>query len=344
MKFLAQIFRYFYSTEITSSENQLRKDFGDFPPKPLNGDCQSGNFTIVRVRGIGEHIHFVVIMKRFIEGAGNEDTLSTTIKNQMPGGIAKFKRFGERKKIGYRVLLWILLGVLFIAKILKLIRMNQHGENIIGYFVPFRKDEFEIVINMRSVEKYGRDVASVITHEHIHLIQNKEKYITNYSREVSFSDEQLFTKTAQSNKILPRLKYILERHEVEARLNEIVVSFYRTHNNLPLSISGFFALLAASKKLGWLVSKSLTLSNVKIGSPFAEFVERDKIQAADLELVLLNMHVEHMLLFITEVLPVMYGNLLKYYGNDALSHNFMSQISRPNFYDRLYALPVTEPI
>ena len=52
---------------------------------------------------------------------------------------------------------------------------------------------------------------------------------------------------------------------------------------------------------------------------------------------------ELLLRFITEVLPVMYGNLLRYYGDDVVSSKFLSQISRPNFYDELYALSATAP-
>ncbi len=66
MKLLDRTFRYFYSTEVMTSVCQLREDFGDFPPKPLGGNGLPGHFTTVRVRGIGEHIHFAVMMKRLV--------------------------------------------------------------------------------------------------------------------------------------------------------------------------------------------------------------------------------------------------------------------------------------
>ena len=40
--------------------------------------------------------------------------------------------------------------------------------------------------------------------------------------------------------------------------------------------------------------------------------------------------------YITEVLSVMYGNLLKYYGDDAAGCSYLKDIARPNFYDELY--------
>ncbi len=60
-------------------------------------------------------------------------------------------------------------------------------------------------------------------------------------------------------------------------------------------------------------------------------------------MVLLSMPDGLTLRFITEVMPVMYGNLLKYYGDDVMSSKFLAQIARPNLYDELYAFPATAP-
>lgn len=342
MKLLDRAFRYFYSTEVMASECQLRKDFGDFPPKPLCCDGLTGHFTTVRVRGIGEHIHIAVMMKRLVEGAADGDSLSPTFRNQM-ADVLTLKLFSGPTGIRKKVLLWIGLGAIFVASSLNLIRMAPKGMNSLGFFAPIRREEYEIVIKVRRVAKAGLDAASMISHEHIHLLQHKDEHITAASRNVIWPDDQLFTETARANKILPHLKYILESKEVEARLHELVVSFYRAHKSLPLSAPSFLALLAASKQLGWLVSETLMLANVDFGPVFAEVVERDKMQARDLEMVLLSMPDHLMLRFITEVLPIMYGNLLMYYGDGVVSRKFLSRISRPNFYDELYALSGTAP-
>jgi hypothetical protein len=34
----------------------------------------------------------------------------------------------------------------------------------------------------------------------------------------------------------------------------------------------------------------------------------------------------------------MYGNLLRYYGDEAASESYLKDIDRPNFYDELYGL------
>lgn len=341
VKLLDQIIRHFYSTEVTTSECQLKKDFGEFPPNPLRGDGLTGQFTTVRVRGIGENLHFAIMVKRLMEGAADADSLSSTIKEVMSEKLEGFKYFGGSKSIGRGMLMWVALAAAFLASAFKLIKTNRQGINSLGFFMPVRKEECEIVLKVEQISKEKLDAASMISHEHIHLLQHKEKHITTHSRDVSWPDERLFTETARASNIFPYLKYILERREVEARLHELVVSFYRTHKNLPLSPPSFLALLAASKQLGWLVSETLTDANVDFGPVLAEVIERDTMQAKDLKMVLLSMPDDLVLKFITEVLPVMYGNLLMYYGDDAMSRDFLFQISRPNFYDQLYALPAS---
>lgn len=343
MPLLSRPIRYFYSTEKRTSEAQLRQDFGDFPPKPLDGSGLTGEFITVRVRGIGEHFHHVVMIKRLVEGAANMDTLTLSIRNHMPEDLAAFKKFGQTNGIGKKMQLWIGLAAVFVARFLKLTRMAPQSLNSLGFYAPFRKDEHEIVIKVGRVAKKRLDIAAMISHEHIHLLQHKSENAEPHSRNARWSDDQLFTDFARANAILPHLKYILEKHEVEARLHEVVVSFYRAHKDLPFSVPSFLALLASGRQFGDLISETLTAANVDFGPVLGEFTDRDKMQARDLELVLLSMPHELTLRFITEVLPVMYGNLLKYYGDGDASRNFLTQIRRPNFYDELYSLPAAMP-
>lgn len=256
----------------------------------------------------------------------------------MPGELASLTHFGGSKSAAKKTLIWIALATIFVASTLKLIRTSRQGMSSLGYFAPLRKEEYEIVLNIGRITKTGLDASSMISHEHIHLLQHKGNPVTEHSRGVSWPDDQLFTESARANKILPHIKYLLERNEVEARLHELVLSFYRMQKNLPLNIPSFLALLASSKQVGWLVSETLTEAKAGFGPVLTEFIERDRMQAKDLEIVFLSLPEDQLYRFITEVLPVMYGNLLKYYGDNAASHKFLSQITRPNFYDQLYTL------
>jgi len=64
-----------------------------------------------------------------------------------------------------------------------------------------------------------------------------------------------------------------------------------------------------------------------------------------MEAILLKINSIDMLYrFISEVLAVMYGNLLKYYGDSISSEAFLHLIERPNLYDELYVITDTEPV
>ena len=131
------------------------------------------------------------------------------------------------------------------------------------------------------------------------------------------------------------LLYLLEKNEVEARLHESVLSFYRVHHQLPVTVSAFLGLLASSQQFGWLVTGILELLGVTFHRDLGKYPERDAMYAEQLEVVLMAIKTRELQCrYITEVLPVMYGNLLKYYGDDA--GNYLKDIERPNFYDDLY--------
>ena len=64
MSILSLIFEPFYSVEVRESEQQLHRDFGEYPPKPLlQRNKQKLLFNVVRVRGIGKFFSFIRKMK-----------------------------------------------------------------------------------------------------------------------------------------------------------------------------------------------------------------------------------------------------------------------------------------
>lgn len=193
------------------------------------------------------------------------------------------------------------------------------------------KGKLEIII------KAGRHLhksdASTVSHEHIHLLQHKNP--ESHSRYVR-SPQALISEKGLA---LPFILYLLEKMEVEARLHESVLSFYRTNHQLPVTVPAFLGLLASSQQFGWLVTDNLELMDVTFHREHETYRERDAMFAEQLEWVLMYIKTPELKCrFITEVLPVMYGNLLKYYGADA--GNYLKEIERPNFYDNLYGAQV----
>lgn len=68
MKLLNAIISPYYSIERRSCVGQLRDDFGNFPPTPLRCDGLSGEFDVVRTRGIGDIWHTLIVFKRMLLG------------------------------------------------------------------------------------------------------------------------------------------------------------------------------------------------------------------------------------------------------------------------------------
>ena len=86
VKLLARLVRPVYSVEKRSSKEQLRDDFGDFPPAPLRCENLSGDFYLVRTRGIGEIYHMLVMVKRMMRGMGSDaQALSPEVMNLVGG-------------------------------------------------------------------------------------------------------------------------------------------------------------------------------------------------------------------------------------------------------------------
>lgn len=133
--------------------------------------------------------------------------------------------------------------------------------------------------------------------------------------------------------------YLFERVEVEARLHDIIVSFYRAKKELPLEINKFYALLAGSNQFGRLIVTALLPHNIITSNEIQAFKDRDASQSEQFELMLISIKLKSnsmLLKYITEVMPIMYGNLISYYGDEKSSFKIMSQIARPNLYDMLY--------
>ena len=338
MKLLTHLVRSFYSVEKKSSEEQLREDFGDFPPAPLHCQSLAGEFNVVRTRGIGEICHDLVMHKRMLQ-ASDYDTqsLSTDFMVSFDAdNVLELRRalnfLSRGSKFGKRVLISLMLGLMLVKKTARAARYGRKRPNALGCFVPMLKGKLEIII------KAGRHLhksdAPTVSHEHIHLLQHKNT--ENHSRHVRSPQELLSEKGLAE----PFLLYLLEKREVEARLHESVLSFYRTHHQLPVTVSAFLGLLASSQQFGWLVTDALELMDVSFPRELGTYRERDVMFAEQLEWVLMYIKTPELKCrYITEILPVMYGNLLEYYGADA--SDYFKEIERPNFYDDLYGAQVT---
>lgn len=254
----------------------------------------------------------------------------TTLRGEM-------ERFSGASPMKKRIWVFLGLSLVLVAGAWKYVRHGPNkGNRVLGLFVPMRKNELEITVRVSRHEQLKLNDAATLSHEHIHLLQHK--YTDVHARTVKNPHSLLTDKTlAFAEPELKFLLYILEKKEMEARLHELVLSFYRAHQQLPKSIFAFYGMLAANNQIGWM-AKSTFLSMKVPFEKFVEYDERENLYVEQLESVHLFMREELARKYLTEVLAVMYGNLLKYYGDRLASERFLDQIARPNYYDDLYAV------
>lgn len=335
MKLLSRIFRPYYAVDIRSSKAQLQEDFGDFPPSPLSCEALEGDFSVIRTRGIGEVYYELLVYKKMLHAIElDPQALSPEFIDSFdPNVLLSLRRLFDgpvrSSKVLKPALITLVLGLKGIELLVKGSSFANAKPRGQGAFVPVFKNESSIAIKARHFRH--KSDAAVISHEHIHLLQHRD--FESHSRHIKCPDLLLSEKALTE----PFYLYLLEKNEVEARLHECVLSFYRTHRQLPVTVPEFLGLLATSQQLGWLASGKMMLQGVAFNREMGTYPEREIMFVEQLEFVLLAIKSQELLCrFLTEVLTVMYGNLLRYYGDDAASRRLLMDIKRPNFYDDLY--------
>lgn len=339
MKIIDILTKPLYSTEIKSSRKQLQDDFGDFPPTPLHCEKLSGDFKIHRVSLIGEIYKRSRIIHKLTKISEEEfKNLSSDIsEGRTYNEIIAFQDAVRTLSIGSK---WFgnILSQLMICRTIskKLIKQakNKSTLKVKGYFNPLLDNGSQVVIKSRFNDKHWD--APVVSHEHIHLLQfrNPENHTPKAQLPDNFLSEEMRFDT--------HLLYILEKKEVEARLHEVVLSFFRAHRHLPVTVTGFLGLIASCEHCGSLIT-TLLEDEKKPYVHYEEFPAREHKMAEQLEEIFICIdRTEMACKFVTEVLPVMYGNLLKYYGSEEYSRSYMLEIKRPNFYDELYGKKSSE--
>jgi hypothetical protein len=339
VKLLNRLVRPFYSVERRSSVEQLRADFGDFPPAPLRCAGIAGELDVVRIRGIGELYYQLIMINRMLRGIESDTQLLSADFIEFFGAgdllalRSVFDAMGRRARCIKPMMIAFVLGAVGVKLAVRMIRSAHKETRTLGCFVPIRKNESNILVKVARHRKSGRGDAPTISHEHIHLLQHKDS--EGHARSAR-SPETLLTPKGLA---APFLLYLLEKKEVEARLHESVLSFYRFHKRLPVTVPEFLGLLAASRQYGEVVRWALDQSGVGFDREVEAYPEREDMYAEQLEFILIYIRTPELTCrFLTEVLPVMYGNLLRYYGDEAASESYLKDIDRPNFYDELYGL------
>lgn len=332
MKLLAPLFRRFYSVQNRSSRAQLELDFGHFPPTPLKCEDLKSSWNLMRVAGVGQAYQDLRLFRAAMKVFGRDDNAAIDWEISANKEFHFLRRIIEDLGKFPRLMpaiLWLLPILLSVRPYFSKKPAVRSQDGVGGYFNALLPNE---IVVRESRGRLGDD--GVVSHEHIHLLQHRDGEV--HSRGLQ-SPATLLSDKALT---IPQLQYFFEKREVEARLHECVLSCYRAWGHLPLTVNDFLSLLASSERLGWLVLDVLSEAPSLNVLPQKPYVEREPEFAKQLEIILLSMRTPELeRRFVSEVLPVMYANLLRYYGDRAASEHFLSQMDRPNLYDVLYAAP-----
>ena len=316
---------------------QLQEDFGVFPPAPLKCELNKSSFTIVSVRGIGGIVNDAQLTMKIMHipqaefAAHQRDSAQFSAMNEhLAAGQQAFAKatavFNEFKipALVQRILFWTM------AIKNAIVARHCRKRERIGFFQPLAGSDGLITLRI-GASKRGASMDAVLSHEHVHLLQHKFGLSTiRYLR----NPDDLIAEEFKSN---PSVLYKFQDIEVEARLHEIVLSYYRKAHALPLTIEGFLQALAGCEPMSELVEQALKSKRAQLPTRVLRYQARETVMAEDLDDILFSIKdLDSRYRFITEVLTVMYGNLLRYYGDEHSSRIFMEQIERPNLYDTLY--------
>lgn len=334
---IIEYLRRYYRCDAGTTEDQLRQDFGEFPPLPLDNQAPGGKFLVVRSRGIGTaYQDFKVYKNLYSLMESSPEQLSLDLINMLGGtdyicdmqrSLSKLNRISPALK---EVCIWTSVSMVVIRKILRRLKLGPDRSADLGAFVPMLHDESRIYISPKAHENKKIDDESTISHEHIHLLQ----YRARRGNPKCSENLEVYLETKDILNVY--LKYLLERDEVEARLHECVLSFYRENKVLPTTLSGFFGLLSSSKEFGDDYALRLQVMDVQ-WDRYRVYKERERSYAIQLtKMISYGKSLELECRFITEVLVVMYGNLLYCYGDENTGSLFLENVRRPNLYDELY--------
>lgn len=260
----------------------------DFPPYPLNSRALNGDFKIVYTAGPGRIYHS---LKTYLEYTMTpKEQWAIDLGNKVNNELDETKQSVLEAKslllslrdnflespwhaksvhivlaISISPILGLAIIVYFIRHLPKLLKIYKHTLGSLGSFSALTQHADTIVVKPRTVKREKICLDAIVSHEHIHLLQYRNIHL-NPEKQHGKTWVQNPEKFLNNEKNIGYYTYLLEWHEVEARLHEIIISYYRKLGELPLTLEGFVGILQCSEELGDAVSSIL---NEKIRRSYA---------------------------------------------------------------------------
>ncbi|MDQ5942516.1 MAG: hypothetical protein QG572_1332 [Pseudomonadota bacterium] len=307
-----------YKPEYGTSIDQLTKDFTDFPPIPLSSGLINKNIKTIYITKYGQILYAARVVWLLLLNSFNNPL-------KISDGFLKKINIKRKNLFGVLLIFWPVLFIGF-AKAF----CGRVG--VYGWYYCLFDDYNETVVRIDRINAPEK-LAAIVSHEHIHFLQGLHGKIFIKTNDIAFLIKEKYL----SDRVL---KYFMEHHETEARLHEVVVSYYRKNRVLPLNLSDFKNLLFECKNFGcYFESAFLNISDDIPCRDSNLFESRAEFIADDICSIVFAIKSDLLVYrYGVEVLSVMYGNLLLYYGDADASEIFLMGIPRPNMYDLLYSV------
>ncbi|QNI04391.1 hypothetical protein HXW73_16395 [Halomonas sp. SH5A2] len=244
---------------IKTCEDQLRDDFGDFPPGKLECNTLNSRFKVVKqnrykkfFRAVKQSLDYILFSKKPMLCIYNNEAsllLEDIWRDARTGFLDVKKSFFVMNlflRFVFILLLIIMSPLIFIALlIIAIVKANKSsskwgGEDTYGAFSPieagFWQGIAELKLSPAGFKLEEKSVKAIVSHEHIHYLQ----YLDTIKMMGDISDKKLLNAYLifeGKGPFIDRLaSYWFSEHEVEARLHELIVCHYRENKVLPSSI------------------------------------------------------------------------------------------------------------
>ncbi|MEL0616481.1 hypothetical protein V6243_06515 [Cobetia marina] len=231
----------------------------------------------------------------------------------------------------------VMLGVLFTVSVFLFLRSiytvfrqvyrRVMSSRVLGSFNSAVDEDVIIIYSKRIPKQAECVVEAVITHEHFHFIQYK--YTECHALRIKHVDKdsvnRIFSINDDSHKFY---MYLLDSKEFEARLHEMLLCYFRTTGRFPESIDELEICY-----LEYIYGKSFEVNDIDSDR---DFFFRSESLSLDLFSIYTHVKDEYQDIFMTEVVGVLYGNMLDYYGLDEKARSIRLEIPAPNISDFIY--------
>ncbi len=360
----------FKTTLTRKSSDQIDKDLGNIEfHSPNLRKSNLKTFNIHYIYRWQSNLKFANLFLDLCFGKSSFEQLTPEVAIALKGKVEDFQKDVKKAKESvpervwsfikkFKPLLYILMKVILYVK-----QISSEKDKVAGFFLPYLPHDIWLIKNRTKKEL----IETIISHEHIHFLQN----IHNNLGFRNINPRLLKRKFRNDE----TAKYLLDRYEIEARLHEMVIAYKNVYFKIPESFNEVMHFLAslpatrhcfttnflnlyseyASREISENGEESDLLDEIEIYSQLLHLdanihtdICADELLKSievfrnkDFEIGFynsVNIFIYNSLVsrFIMDALPIMYCNLLVYYGYEQLSNDISKSITRPNLYDLLF--------